>query len=586
MVLFTDENGTPIHKEDRFDPETGENLAINEFISDVAKKGRKVTPVRIFQDFKNNKQVYVPYGQEKKFVELGLKPVEQLEAEESSTQAHNKLMRGETGYHPNETESFWNSALDTATANIRPQLAGVAGGVENTLKGGSFGRGFEEAKDISQAQHMNRERENPITSMLGSTAGSLATLGATGGATSIPRMIAAGAGLGGLNETEKGFNQDKSLGEIGNEAFEGATEGGAGALAGGLVGKGIQKAAEGLGKAGYGFIPSSVKKGFKEGIEGTDLANPEVNRAIQTRGSTLARDVQDIIYGKGGIKSEVGQAKGDILEALKNNPNISHNELNDLINKEQFNIVKAYDRTKYTDERESLNHAYNLLEEAKGTLDLNPNDPVEIDKAKQMLGELQYNKDKPIKNSRDAKNSINNVREKAKSYLEGLADNLQGTNQSYKTLLDADEADILNSARFTPEDITSLGKEAPTASVLNKIDNFKRLNDTLQGNPHLPQELKIKMNDILNKINRFSDQTETARSVAKGGFPNLANQIGYGAHRFSNALEDFTPDALKPVKNAVGETIYGIPTATYKSLPLQIQELIRLNPEYREKFKR
>lgn len=573
MVLFSSDDGKIIEQPDNYDPNTGENLAINDFVSKVTQKGGNVTPVNIFQDEKGN-HVAVKHGDEKRFLDLGLKPLEQIKNEELSQKSHEDLLKGKIGYTPSKTESFIGSAASGASANITPQVSGALEGVRSLSKGGSFGSGYHQGKDIAQALQANRETENPISSTLGNIVGSGITTAAIGGISSIPKMALANAGLGGISEGVGAVNKDKNVYETEQAAQEGTLTGGVVGAAGGYLGKGVQKVAESLGKAGYEFIPQSIRQAFRDGLFKNNLANSEINKDEFKVGATYAKKIADTSRK---LKNDVGQAKSDILHEV--GP-VSYDDVFNLIDNEQENLVKDFYGTKYSHEKESIDNALNLLEETKGTLKLHPNDPVLLDKTKQKIGDIQYDDVKPIKKSKDALDSIHRVRSGIAKHLEDAAEKitlpdseisgLGKTNEAYKNLVDIEEADKLHNIDFTPSEIISLGSSNPSASAVNKLDNFKILNDKIQNNIAVSNEIKQDYNTLLNDIETAASRATNAKNVAKGGLPNLANQIGYGISQ--------TPLPLQ----TVGKLIFGVPQQIYKNLPVETQKMMELYPEYRK----
>jgi hypothetical protein len=588
MALFQDDNGSIIEHEDNFDPNTGENLSINDFVSKVKAKGGNVKPINLFQDTKGT-QVAVPVGQEKKFIDLGLKPIQQIEAEQSAQQAHKKVLSGDIGYQPNKSESFLGSAVNSATANITPQVEGL---LSHTPIG--LGNNSQESREIAQSLQANRERENPISSALGSAVGTGVTAAATGGVSSIPKMVAAGAGLGGVSELESQINKEQPLSteKIAQQGGLGGTE----ALVGAGIGKGIQKLGEIAGKAGKGLIPQNVRDNFLEGLQGKELASPEVNREVQKSGAIYAKHYNDALRD---IKSEIGSTKGDLLheigmtniekpadilgingqkvgESTANTVGrvpVGQDTIRELIENEQKNLINAYDRTALSHEKESLNNAYNLLQESMDTIELNPPDAHTMDLIKQKLGDIQFDDVKPIKKSRDALKAIHNVREGIMNYLESQSEKLGGTNKSYKNLIDAEEADKLHSIQFSPSEVMSLGSDTPSAEAMNKLDNAEQFYSKIKNNPALSPEIKNRMGRLLDDMVTVAKRANVAKAAAKGGVANVANQAGYLLSKTPKPLQSFA------------KTVYGIPESIYNNLPIIIQRSIAMYPDLANKFK-
>ena len=95
----------------------------------------------------------------------------------------------------------------------------------------------------------------------------------------------------------------------------------------------------------------------------------------------------------------------------------------------------------------------------------------------------------------------------------------------------------------------------------------------MKGNEILPQDLRTQLDTAINKIPDIAQRSNVARSVAEGGLPNLANQVGYALSK--------TPGPVK----MLGKGVYQIPKAIYKGLPLEIQKLLDANPSYSEIFR-
>jgi len=558
MAYFTDNQGNIIQHPDKYDKDTGENIGISEFINSAKQNGADVQPIHLFQDEKGQK-VAVPYGQEKKFLDLGLKDIGQVSAEKSAQEAHEKLARGDIGYTPNKTESFWGTALNAATANLVPQATGLVAGVTNKLKGGSFGSRFNEEKEAEQAAQTARENANPITSEAGKILGSGLTLGLTGGVTSIPRMMAAGAGYNALSNVEEDINKNKplSVGEVSEEGLQGAAEG----LGGGILGKGIQKIGSMVSKAGKGILPKAIKEAYMA----ENLTGPGVDREIQTQSATSSKNLMDAISD---IKSEVGKRKSELL---KGKGELTHEPIVDLINKEQLELLKP--TTGYAQDRESLNNAYDYLNEVKEDLIKNPNSPVSIDRAKQKLQDIEFNIDKPIRHSKEALKATHNVRNGIMNYLQDETEHLGGTNKGYKAILDAEEATGLQNIQLSPSEVLSLGSNNPSPAALNKFDNLIGFNNKIQSNASIDQTIKSKLNTLIDDMSNISKKANISKGVANTTSQNVANQVGN--------LVRSTPQWVQKT----AKTIYGIPESVYNNLPLEIQRTIAIYPDYAKKFK-
>lgn len=559
MADFLDSSNEIHSFPSEYDPNTGEDLSL----SKPKQMGLDLTPVRVMQA-PDGRVIPVKYSDVQEATKLGLKPTEQVEAENAAQKSRNKTASGDIGYTPNKTESFWGNAANAATANTLPQVEGLIGGVKSSLNGGSFGSGFEGSKQAAQAVQTARERTNPITSELGSILGSGTTLAATGGVSNIPSMVAAGAGLGATSELENQINRDQPLST--QSIANAGGIGGAQALIGGIAGKGIQKLGNIANKAGTGFISQPVKEGFTEGLQGGELANPDVNRQVFKTGAVGARNFNDLTSG---IKSEIGKTKGDLLNQI--GP-VDTNSIRDLINEEQQNIYNKYQDTAFSREKDSLNNTYNLFDEAKDTLKADPNNPVALDKVKQILQDVQYSDIKPIKQSRDALQSVHNVRNGIMNYLQDQSEKLGGTNAGYKNIAEAEDADALHSIQFTPQEVTSLGTNNPSASAIAKLDNAQQLNTKLQNNPAISNDIKSRFNDALNNLSEIGRKANLATTVSKGGLPNVANQAGY--------LLQKTP----PIVQGIARTIYGIPEGIFNNLPIEIQKAISISPDLAKKF--
>lgn len=560
MAVFIDNNGNLIEHEDKYDPETGENTAINEFINSAKQKGQEVKPIHIFQDTKGQK-VFVPYGNEKKFLDLGLKDIGQVSAEKSAQEAHEKLARGDIGYTPNKTESLWGKALNSASGNLVPQATGLVAGVANKLKGGTFGSRFNEEKEAEQAAQTARENANPITSEVGNIIGSGLTLGLTGGVTSIPRMMAAGAGYNALSNIEEDINKNKplSVGEVSEEGLHGAAE----ALGGGILGKGIQKVGSMVSKAGKGVLPKAIKEAYMA----ENLTGPGVDREIQTQAATSSKNLMDAISG---IKTEIGEKKSDLL---RKRGQLSHKPVIDLIDEEQAKLLKKQPKTGYSADLDSINNATEFLDEIKSDLRKNPRSPQAMDRAKQKLQDIEFNIDKPIRHSKEALKATHNVRNGIMNYLQDETEKLGGTNKGYKTILDAEDATGLKDIELSPSEVLSLGSNNPSPPALNKFDNLMNFYNKIKDNQVVDPNIKNKLSTNIANMLSISKKANISKGVANNTAQNVANQVGN--------LVRSTPQWVQKT----AKTIYGIPESVYNNLPLEIQRTIAIYPDYAKKFK-
>lgn len=587
MVLFTDDSGTIIEKEDNFDPKTGENLSINDFVNKVRQKGGNVTPINIFQDSKGQR-VAVPYGREKEFSALGLKPINQIDAENSAQAAKNKLESGDIGYSPDKLTSFISGLGRGLSANLEPQIEGAIEGGLNVLKGNKFKPAYEQAKLREEAINTAAQKTNPNSYLGGDILGGVTQMAsgneaspieALQGLGSLGRNVLGGAVAGGASEGIGAANKNQ---DIENSALKGAAIGGVGAGIGTEASKFVGSTVNPILKnAANKLITPEAKQAFVSSLKGKDFSDPVVQEQALNIASDYTGDLKNTIDQ---VRQLIGKQKG---EHLDNIGSVDHTPLFDSLERTYNNLDQMANKTGDTETIHAINQAKDKILGAYSTLEKNPNSAKAIDTIKRDLGGSIYNTQGFKSDFFDVSQALEGARSDAQKYLENLLPNkLKGTNQAYKDVLEAQNPQEAYD-KVIPDlsQIDSLTKGNKSLVTRKRLNNLQAFNEDIQNNEQIPSNIKQILNNRVNGLSKIIDDASLATKANSS--PNLNplnsnNQVYLG----SKLGTYYSPENNRVISflNTTKENLEPGLQKVFDSLPKNIQNLILNSPEFSSKL--
>lgn len=446
--------------------EKGEDLTLKK----VLERHSDLTPVYIMSNkdsinSENYKEFPVKYHEVARALKLGLKPVEQREAEKSAQEAHEKVQRGDINYKPGKLETGETSFAQGITFNSVPTIAGTVEGVKRLAKGGSFDTGFKEGREASQSVITAGEKENPITATVAKTLGATFPLATT--PSGIIPAATSGALYGGISEAQQSANKGKTIEEVGKEGLKGSALGGA--IGGGtalipsalgVVGSAIKGGGELIKKR----IPEATREAFKRAFEGDNLADPE----IRNQARTIAADYTNVFKNTiDDLRRSFGKQKGELLnkspklenKLLINSIENADSKLNDLIKEKGYHlqVQKAKEpiiresQNHINSLKEQLEHHQNVMDNIETQLNKIQETPLELDNpfAKEQIKNLS----KMYKDSQREYNRLDRLIDKSTddlhSQLKNIEENPAHKSTEVKDLFEAKK--LLNHAKYELE---------------------------------------------------------------------------------------------------------------------------------------
>jgi len=606
LTYFETPDKKRISRPTEYDPKTGENLTITNTLKDAPE----LKPIIMMRAPDSDKDIRVPLDKVHYALTQGFKSLDQLDAEQSAQQSKSKLLAGDLGdYHPSKTKSALLGAANEASFNVEPQVVGAAKGIANVLQGGNYQPAYEQGKLEEEAVNKSAQKENPNSYLAGQIVGGGAQM-AGGGMAKLPaiaekvapytfgtvgRNIAGGSVLGAAGGAGDAANQDLDVEE---GALKGAESGALGSAVGLAGGKALQYAGKGLKGLYHSVVAPEATQGLSAGLKGENFNQPQVREEALNKAADLTGDIRDTIDE---VRSLVGKQKSEHLQSL---PPVDHSSLTDIFNK---NIDALTEMESKTGNKERLNAIEQAKEHLKGaisTLKKNPNSAIAVDEVKQDLASPIYDTQGNYvsksgnTNVKKVSDILESSRSDVQNFLENLLpDKLKGTNQAYKTILEAQNPQEAYDA-VIPElgQIEGLTKGKRSLVIRKRLNNLADFNEDIQKNDQLPDSIKNKLNDKVSEIEDVIKRGSLANSIenASGRNPldagfqaKLGSAIGSELSPATNQVVNSTVKAGQGIgtgAKVVGNTIYGVAKEVYDHLGPRTQQLIRTSPEFAAKL--
>lgn len=547
MALFSDNNGNIIEHEDNFDPNTGENLSVNDFINKVKQKGGNVTPINLFQD-KKGQQVAVPYGQEKKFIDLGLKPVEQIEAENKADISNKKVLSGDINSTPNKTDTFYSQLGNSLSLGSSPNIEGAGEALIDKLRGSkdSLSNLYDTNKKAYQSSLTAQQNQHPIESNLVKGIGTGILSVPTGGL-NIPAQLGANAALGAAGQANESVNQENSLSQVAAQS----AESGLGSALGAGVGLGLgnlgTSAARATGKIAPALLPKNSSNLYKYGVQGEDYLDPAVREKALNDTAGASKGLFNAIMQTG---QNIGKLKGNELDNLGNeavtykiDPKKVSNfqDLDDQIELHNQVLDKSNDILNHIHAFDNLppESKYNLMSNINKKLGLktkpfDPNNPP-------TTGDLLNYADNLKEHSQQKINDLFNDKEKVKYDIAATMDkNIQPNFVSHSDLMDE-----MQNAKTQLLNRQKLDKDPDAQKAITR--GLDRINGNIESllntpnNPYVIDQVKRNLDQDLwdssgNKIPDYGvrDTLKTSRMTAQNILENASSKSSNTSPEFKN----------------------------------------------------
>ncbi len=600
LTTFIDKSNNIVQFPSRFDPGTGKDLLIDE----VKQKIPDLTPIKVMQDKQGN-QVPIPYDRIKEFVDLGLKPVEQVQAEQSAQQSKQNLLSGKIpGYIPSKSTSYLAGLGESSSSGLEPQAVGAYEGLKSLATGGDFTPAYQQGRDIEVGLNKAAQNTNPKSYLGGQVSGGVmqalggnaAQLGAKTALTGVQPLSSAidtiaskipfqsfgkqavGQGIqGAVSSGMEAENQGQN--DVGAQALKGAEYGGLGAIGGQALGELGSLGVKGLNSGLNAAIAPEARTTLSQGLKNIDYSSPAVQEPLLNKAAGNQKLFENTIDD---IRSTIGSQKNDLLNSIES---VDHSPLKDNFQKNLDLLDDLKNKTGDPERLNAISQAQDKLKGAIKTLDLNPNSASSVDEVKQDLAAPLFDT-KGNFISKSGNTNINgiqsilgNSRQNAQLFLEDyLPNDLKGTNKAYQTILRAQNPQEAYDAVIpTMDDMNSLIKGNMSLGLRNKINNLHDLNSEVQQSSVLPQETKSNMQDLTDSFLNTAKQASLAQKVqnASGVMPNASNQAKWGAK-----IGTYLSPQNNVLTSAAEDVYNGIPKNIYDNLPTSIQNVVKSSPSF------
>lgn len=576
LTHFKTSDGKLISSPSEFDTKTGENLTI--------KKGSQLglTPIKMMMSQKGT-VVPVTYDELGEAFKLGLKPQEQVEAEQNAAQSLQNVKEGNIGLNNVPISSSVVAGLGRGmSSNLEPQAVGAYEGLKNLTQGGDFTPAYkqgvlaeESANTALQKAHPNAylggEIAGGTTQFMGGAEAELPQLASKIPFGSFGRNVVGSAGLGVLGGGTEAANQGS---DISQGAVQGGKYGTLGAIlgqtGGALLGKGIG-AARTLGNVGSHLIPTEATDYLKAGMQGENYLSPEFR---EQNLNAVAEAPKNIFNTLMESKQGIGAQKGGELNNLSEAQNIftKKNEIGSQISKQSYandvsnTILRNLDAYKEAPPEAR----YQVMDEINKSLGLktkpfDPADPPTVDDMQNFA-----------ENLKDLSSSSIEKLTPVQNQMESQLQTLTGKTGQRQLLDDSPLVDSLNSAKnqllrrqkkdFDPDAQVALRQG------LTRIEGNLR---SLQENPNDPEVIdSIKRNLAADLYDNSGNKIIEDYNVRKTMLPSqkLAQ----------NMLEEMSPptSSLTPgyKENKLGNINLGYKSILEAENPKEVFDTHYLSP--------
>lgn len=574
-----------------YDPKTGENLTIQK----AAKLAPELKPVIMMKAPDTDTPISVPYEKINLALSHGLKPFEQIQAENAANVARQNVKEGNLGINPDQYTSFKAGLARGVSFNAEPQIVGAAKGLINLAQGGDYLPAYREGRDIEESANTAIQKANPKSYLGGELVGNTAQF-LSGNEAELPalaekiplgsfgRNVAGSAAVGALSNANAAANKGE---DVTQNAVKGAEIGGLGGAAGygagALLGLG--------GEIGKGLVNKAItpeaKSAFKSGLEGTDYSNPEVQEKILNTAANYTGNLKNILDD---IRGLIGKQKETHLNSIGD---VDHTPMNQSLENAYSELDNLESKTGDDEVLNAIAQAKNKVIGAMSTLEKNPGSALAIDAVKRDLAAPIYDtkgnfvSKSGTTNIHNISSILENARKDAQTQIENfLPDKIKGTNQAYKDILDAQNPQEAYD-KVIPDisQTESLIKGNNSLSIRKRLNNLEDFNNDIQNNPQVPDNLKNKLNDIVNNYDDVINQASIVNKIsqAQGLKPwTPENQTFLGA-KVGTKLSPLNNDFTKSLQYGA-QTINGVLKSYYDSQPTYIQNLIKTSPQFAQKL--
>lgn len=533
MSDFVDSKGLIHTFPSEYDPKTGEDLSLQQ----PKKLGLDLTPVKLMQT-SDGKQVPVKFDELQEALKYGLKPVEQVQAENKAEFSNEKVLGGNINSTPNKTETLYSQLGNSLSLGTSPNIEGGAEALIDKLKGSkdSISDLYNNNKKAYQASLTAQQNQHPMESNIVKGIGT-GILSIPAGELSIPAQLGASGAIGATSQANESVNQEKPLSQVATES----AESGLGSALGSGVGLGLGNlgatAAKATGKIAPAILPKDSSNLYKYGAQGEDYLDAAVREKALNDTASASKNIFNTINQTG---KNIGSLKGDELNNLgeesvtyKIDPNKVNNfkDLDNQIDLHSQILNKSNDILNHIHAFDNLppESKYNLMENINKKLGLkttpfDPNDPP-------TTGDLLNYANNLRENSQQKINDLFNDKEKAKYDIAATMG--RDIQSNY-----VDHSDLMNEMQNAKEKLINRQKIDKDPDAQKAISRgLDRLNGNIESllntpnNPHVIDQVKQNLDQDLwdssgNKIPDYGvrDVLKSPRLTAQKTLENASSK--------------------------------------------------------------